>query len=131
MSVVKFKHSGNFSSFERFADKVSKGQWHKYYLNNLGRKGVKALSDATPRRTGKTAESWSYRIVEGKDSIRVIWENDNIVINEHSRASVAVLIQYGHATRNGGFVEGIDYINPALRPLFDKFAKDAWEEVTR
>lgn len=97
-------------------------------LNKYGKQGVEALRQATPKDTGNTADSWHYLIVHDKKSKRysISWYNDNIVDGWYN---VAVLLQYGHATNNGGYVKGRDYINPALRPIFDKIAEEAWKEV--
>ena len=89
--------------------------------------GVDALREATPRDTGKTANSWDYIIEETPDSVTITWTNSN----ENRSIPIALLIQYGHATRKGGWVSGIDYINPALKPIFEEIAKSAWEEVTK
>ena len=88
---------------------------------------MEALARATPKDTGKTADSWDYEITEQKGRLKITWTNSNL----NDGVSIAVLLQYGHATRNGGWVEGIDYINPAIRPIFDKIAKEAWKEVTQ
>ncbi len=96
-------------------------------LERYGLRGVEALSAATPVRTGMTAISWSYDIVQNEDGYSIIWKNDNI----NKYVNIALILQYGHATRNGGYVQGIDYINPALKPIFDELAKAAWKEVTR
>lgn len=101
----------------------------KRYLENLnryGQEGVDALTAATPRDTGTTAESWSYEIKRTNNSVTIYWNNSNAPYG----VPVAVLIQYGHATRNGGYVQGIDYINPALKPIFEKMAENIWREVT-
>lgn len=87
--------------------------------------GVNALSSATPVDTGLTAKSWDYEISNTDTSTTIYWKNSNVV----NGVPIAVLIQYGHGTKNGGYVEGIDYINPALRPIFEKMAQDAWKEV--
>lgn len=94
-------------------------------LEKYGELGVRALSAATPKDTGKTAESWGYEIVETDGGFSIIWTNSNKMQN----TSIAVLLQYGHATGTGGYVQGVDYINPALEPIFDQLAKDAWREV--
>lgn len=101
----------------------------KQYLETLNRyaqEGVDALSAATPRDTGTTADSWSYEIRRGNGQVTIYWTNSNAPYG----VPVAVLIQYGHATRNGGYVQGIDYINPALKPIFEKMAENIWREVT-
>lgn len=95
-------------------------------LSRFGELGVKALESATPKDSGLTAASWSYSIEKTKQGVSLSWNNSNI----NEGANIAILIQYGHAMPNGGYVQGVDYINPALRPLFDKIAKDAWMEVT-
>lgn len=95
-------------------------------LHRYGQEGVDALSAATPRDTGTTAASWSYEVRHGNNEVSIYWNNSNAPYG----VPVAVLIQYGHTTRNGGYVQGIDYINPALRPVFDKIANDIWKEVT-
>lgn len=96
-------------------------------LDRIGQMGVDALSAATPVQTGETASSWYYTIDRGQDYATITWCNSNVV----DGANVAVLLQYGHATRNGSWVEGIDYINPALKPVFDEIAQTAWREVTK
>jgi hypothetical protein len=96
------------------------------HLDFYGRKGVAALSAATPVDTGKTAASWNYEIHYFREGVSMVWTNSNVNKGEN----IAILIQYGHGTRNGGFVQGRDYINPALRPIFDEIADSAWKEVT-
>ena len=96
-------------------------------LEKYGEEGVAALQSSTPKRTGLTANSWRYEIVEDDNSISIIWNNDNL----HDGVPVAVLLEYGHATKNGGFVQGIDYINPVMKPIFEKIANEAWKEVCK
>lgn len=96
-------------------------------LNMYGHKGVEALKSATPVATGKTADSWYYEIEKTKDTIRLNFNNSNVV----DGCNVAILIQYGHGTKNGGYVVGRDYINPALQPIFDELADSAWKEISR
>jgi hypothetical protein len=123
--IIKIKHHGNFSRTERFFMKIS----DKYYLRILekyGKEGVEALANSTPKDTGKTANSWSYKIVETPNGHTIYWENSNVV----NHVNIAVILQYGHGTRNGGYVQGIDYINPALQPIFKNIANEAWKEVT-
>jgi hypothetical protein len=91
--------------------------------------GVAALQAATPKDSADTANGWYYEIVSKPGYFAIHWLNSNIV--NPGQIPVAVLIQYGHATRNGGYVEGVDYINPALRPIFDQMAADMWKEVTQ
>lgn len=103
------------------------------YLRNLGPKfgpmGVNALAQATPKEYGKTAAGWYYETVDKPGYFSIHWLNNNVV--QPGTIPVAVLIQYGHATGNGAFVQGEDYINPALRPIFDQIAADMWKEVTK
>ena len=94
-------------------------------LDKYGSLGVEELAKATPKDTGKTADSWGYKCYRGENRATIVWTNSNT----NKYANVAVLIQYGHATKNGGWVEGIDYINPAMKPVFEKIAKKAWAEV--
>ena len=91
-------------------------------LDEYGKKGVEALSMATPVRTGKTAASWRYKIEYGSDYVAIVWDNTNKV----KGYPIAILLQYGHGTRGGGYVQGRDYINPAIRPIFDELAESAW-----
>lgn len=124
--MIKFRQKGNFSKFdsytERLLEVVKLGKLDKY-----GREGVEALMSVTPRDTGKTAESWYYTITRKKNKVTISFNNSNIP----DGVPIAILLQYGHATGNGGWVEGVDYINPALQPIFDKIAKKAWAEVTK
>jgi hypothetical protein len=96
-------------------------------LKKYGEDGVKALADATPKDSGKTAASWSYEVEKSKGSYTIAWTNSNI----NDGVPIAVILQYGHGTRNGGYVQGRDYINPAIRPIFDQIAEDAWREVIK
>lgn len=124
---IVFEHKGDFrktmSFLERAKETVKMGILDKY-----GKEGVRALSENTPRDTGKTAESWEYTIERTTDAVRIIWTNSNTT---PEGIPIAVLIQYGHATGNGGYVEGRDFINPTMRPIFDAIANNAWKELTR
>lgn len=124
--MIKFKHKGDFSKTEKFLKK-SFGKDYRNVLAAYGQRGVQALSSATPFESGKTAASWSYEIIQNGSSISICWNNSNIV----SGVNIAVILQYGHATRTGGWVQGRDYINPALRPIFDEIADAAWKEINR
>ncbi len=124
--MIVVKHSGNFDKTEKFLKKMRKGDIFKS-LDRYGQKGVSALAAATPRDSGKTASSWSYEVQMGSGSYSIIWSNNNT----NKGVNIAVILQYGHGTRNGGFVQGRDYINPAMRPIFDQIAEEAWKEVTR
>ena len=96
-------------------------------MNQFGKEGVSALAAATPSRSGLTSKSWNYEVTRKGNNWKITWTNSNV----NKGANIAVLIQYGHGTRNGGYVVGRDYINPAIRPVFDKIAQKAWKEVTR
>ena len=122
--VIVFKQKGNWKKTRKFLKHCSHLNIDEI-LEQYGQQGVEALKFATPRNTGKTAESWSYEIVKEPEKISIIWRNDNLT----DGIPVAVLLQYGHGTRNGGYVEGIDYINPAMRPIFERIAARAWGEV--
>ena len=96
-------------------------------MNQFGKEGVSALAAATPSRSGLTSKSWNYEVTRKGNNWKITWTNSNV----NKGANIAVLIQYGHGTRNGGYVVGRDYINPAIRPIFDKIAEKAWKEVTK
>lgn len=124
--MIHISQRGSFSKTEKFLKK-SFGRDYISVLQKFGQQGVSALSAATPIDSGMTAISWSYEIVQESSSISIVWKNSN----ENKGINIAIILQYGHATRNGGYVEGIDYINPALKPIFEKMADAAWKEVTR
>lgn len=124
--MITFRQKGDFSKLnnylERIKEVVKLGD-----LDRFGREGVAALSSATPVDTGLTANSWYYEIKHEKDAVSITFNNSNI----NKGVPIAIILQTGHGTRNGGWVEGRDYINPAIRPVFDKIADEAWEEVTK
>lgn len=125
MGLVTFTHRGNFNKIEKFLNKVS----NRSYLNVLdryGQMGVEALAASTPIDSGETAKSWTYEIERGRGTTTISWLNTN----ENKGVNIAVILQYGHGTGTGGYVQGRDYINPAMRPVFDKIAEEAWREVT-
>lgn len=122
--MITFVHKGDFKKTEDFL-KSANTKGIKSILSSYGQMGVEALAAATPKRSGKTAASWTYTIEESKGSVSIVWSNTNV----NDGVNIAVLIQYGHGTRNGGYVKGIDYINPAMRPVFEKIADGAWKEV--
>lgn len=124
MSMIKISHKGNFSKTYKFLKKA-KTLGLKRKIEKYGKMGVDALSNATPKRTGKTAESWSYEVHSSMEGFTIDWTNSNVNKGLH----IAVLIQYGHGTRGGGYVQGIDYINPAMKPVFEKIAEELWKEV--
>lgn len=124
--MFKFKHKGSFKHAEEFLKNANRREYLKK-LDQFGREGVAALSAATPVGTGKTAESWDYEIKRTKESISIYWTNSNI----NDGVPIAVILQYGHGTGTGGYVQGIDYINPALKSTFRHIADSAWEELIR
>lgn len=124
--MITFRHKGDFSKTKRFLENSREASRLKI-LNKYGREGVAALASATPVDTGRTASSWTYEIVEKKGSVAITFRNTNI----QNGVLVAILLQYGHGTHNGGWVEGLDYINPAIRPVFDRITNEAWREVTK
>ena len=124
--MIVFSHKGDLSKTMNFLRKMSHGD----YLTGLekyGEKGVEALRSATPMDTGRTANSWGYEITNTSNGYSIIWTNSNI----NDGVVIAVILQYGHGTRNGGYVQGRDYINPAIRPIFDEIAETAWKEVRK
>lgn len=123
--MIRFVQKGNFNRTEKFLKKVSSKQFFRN-LERYAQNGVDALASATPIDSGKTANSWNYEIKTGRNSVEIYWTNSNI----NKGVNIAVIIQYGHGTRNGGYVQGRDYINPAMRPIFDEIANSVWREVT-
>ena len=123
-SLIRITTKGDFNNTFKFLNKMSKFQINKI-LEKYGRMGVNALASATPVDSGKTAESWGYEISVGKEGATIYWTNTN----QNKGVYIAVILQYGHGTGTGGYVQGIDYINPAIRPVFDKIAEEAWLEV--
>lgn len=124
--VVMFRQKGDFRRTSDFLKRANRLNLD-VILNQYGQEGVEALRAETPKDTGTTANSWSYVVHKGTGSITITWSNSNIV----DGVPIAVILQYGHGTRNGGYVQGTDYINPAMKPIFDKIAQRAWEEVKR
>lgn len=122
--MIRFVHKGDFSKttnfFEKARERVKLGDLDRY-----GREGVRLLAAATPIDTGLTANSWYYEIIRKQGSVILRFNNSNI----QNGVPIAIILQYGHGTRNGGWVEGRDYINPAIQPLFDKLVDHAWKEV--
>lgn len=123
--MITFNQKGDFSKVTRFLEKA-KAAARVSVLDKYGREGVAALSSATPVRSGLTANSWNYMVTHKKDYASIVFSNSNV----QKGVSIAIILQYGHGTRNGGWVQGRDYINRAIRPVFDKIADDAWKEVT-
>lgn len=123
--MITVKAKGNFSNTYKFLEKC-KNAFGKGDFNRYGRMGVDALRSATPIESGKTAESWTYDVIFERHAVKIVWSNTNIVDN----CPIAIILQYGHATKDGRFISGRDYINPAIQPVFDEIAEDAWKEVT-
>ena len=124
--IISVTQKGNFKKTDRFLSGLI-GLHYSRKMRHYAEKGVQALREATPKDSGETAEAWSYEILETPGRTAIYWKNSHVV----NGTNIAIILQYGHATRNGGFVEGIDYINPAIRPIFEEMAKEAWKEVVR
>ena len=124
--MITFRQKGDFSKLTRFLERVKEAV-HLGDLDKYGRQGVAALSSATPVDSGLTAESWYYEIENKNGSATITFNNSNI----QNGVPIAIILQYGHGTRNGGWVDGRDYINPAIQPIFDEIANEAWREVTK
>ena len=124
--MIKFRQKGDFSKFTRFLERAKEAV-RLGNLDKYGREGVVALASATPVDSGLTANSWYYTIEHKNGSSSINFHNSNI----QNGVPIAVILQYGHGTRNGGWVEGRDYINPAIQPIFNRIANDAWREVTK
>ena len=122
--MIKISIKGNFKNIERFFDgaKNRLPQRIRSVLDRYGRQGVAALQMYTPKDSGETANSWKYEIF----NLGIAWINTNVTSNG---TPIAILLQYGHGTKNGGYVQGRDYINPALQPIFDEIADNCWKEV--
>lgn len=119
-----FKHTGDFSKTLKFLNSIT----NKEYLNNLnqyGQMGVTALAEATPKDTGETAASWDYTIELQNGRMTITWFNRNVVRG----INIAIILNYGHGTGRGTYVQGRHYISPAIQPIFDKIADDVWKEV--
>lgn len=123
--AITLKTSGSFKRTTSFLQKMNASRLYSR-LSYYGEMGVKALSAATPKDTGLTASSWSYKIEAKEGRVTLSWNNSNT----NNGVPIALVIQYGHVTGTGGWVEGRDYINPAIQPIFDKMVKDIWKEVT-
>lgn len=122
--MITVTHTGSYSNIDKFLKFITQEKYLRS-IYRYAKKGVEALSNATPVDSGKTASSWNSEIIIGTNSINIYWNNDNI----NKGVNIAVILQYGHGTRNGGYVQGRDYINPAIRPVFDKMAEELWKEV--
>ena len=124
--MISFRQKGDFSKLTRYLERVKEVVRHGD-LDKYGREGVAALSSATPVDSGLTASSWYYKIENSHGRVVISFHNSNI----QNGVPIAVILQYGHGTGAGGWVEGRDYINPAIQPIFDEIANNAWREVTK
>lgn len=126
--VISISSKNNFKKTTTWLKERKKTHFILSTLQKYGEEGVAALKAATPKLTGKTAESWYYEIREQNNRLEIVWCNSNVI---KDYANIAILIQYGHGTKNGGYVYGVDYINPALKPIFQKLADEIYMEVKR
>lgn len=124
--MITFRQKGDYSKLSRYLEKVKEAA-KVGVLDKYGQAGVAALSSATPVESGLTAQSWYYEIEHTKSSAVIRFLNSNV----NKGVPIAIILQYGHGTGTGGWVEGRDYINPAIQPIFDNIAEDAWKEVTK
>lgn len=124
--MITIESQGDWKMTRNWFDRMTKLDL-ALIMNQFGKEGVSALASATPSKSGLTSKSWNYEVTRKGNNWKITWTNSNV----NKGANIAVLIQYGHGTRNGGYVVGRDYINPAIRPVFDKIAQKAWKEVTR
>lgn len=123
--MISFVSKGDFSKTKRFLSNAKEFK-ARAILEKYGELGVKALAENTPKDTGLTAKSWSYKIEKGSHGYSIVWSNSNV----NEGVPIAVILRYGHGTGTGGYVSGIDYISPAIRPLFYDFADSLWKELT-
>ena len=121
--MISFRQKGDFSKLSKYFEKMKEAA-KIGVLDKYGREGVAALSSATPVESGKTASSWSYEIERQNGAVSIVFKNSNV----NKGVPIAIILQLGHGTGTGGWVEGRDYINPAIQPIFDKLANEAWEE---
>ena len=124
--MITIESRGNYKKLTNYLERI-KSKFEVSRLDRYGRLGVEALLLATPSKTGKTAESWYYTIEHKKNTVSLIWSNSNVV----DGVNIAIILQYGHASRNGTWIEGIDYIEPAIRPIFESILAELEREVRR
>ncbi len=124
--MITIKCTGDFKNTTKFLEKARKLSIQQI-MERYGQEGVKALQAATPIDTGETASKWGYKVSTGRGSSSITWTNDSI----NDGIPIVILIQYGHGTKNGGYVSGVDFINPAIQNVMDKLADSIWEEVTK
>lgn len=123
--MLSITWSGSFTNTERFLNRMAKGDIFAH-LGALAQQGVSALSSATPVESGLTAASWDYEVTKTRGTYKIVWYNTNV----NNGVNIAIILQYGHGTGTGGYISGQDYINPAMRPVFDRIADEAWKVVT-
>lgn len=124
--MISFKSSGSTKNLEAYLNTQKKLNLASI-LNRYGQEGVRALIEATPKASGIAATSWGFETRTNRNGFSIIWTNSNV----ESGFPVAIMLQYGYSTGTGGYVSGRDYINPAMRPIFDRIADELWKEVTR
>lgn len=124
--MINFKVRGDWKKTDDFLKKASRSSFFDQ-LAVFGQEGVMALSSATPKDTGKTAASWSYKINRTKDAVSLTWYNSSVA--DGSSIPIVMLIQYGHGTGLGTYVQGTDFINPVMKPIFEKINNYVWKEV--
>ena len=126
MAIITVKHKGSFKNTERFFNRALRKDYLKV-LRRYGETGVTLLQQATPKDSGITADSWGYDIEQLDGQVNIVWTNSN----ENEGANIAILIIYGHGLHNGGYVQGNDFVTPAIRPLLGEMANNVWREVTK
>lgn len=125
-NIIVIRHKGNFKNSYKILHNILRIDY-KTILDRYGRQGVALLSEATPTASGETAQSWGYTIEEGAGSISIVFTNTHV----NKDVNIAIILQYGHGTGTGGYVQGRDYINPAIQPVFDEMANTVWKELIR
>ncbi len=124
--MITVKQKGSFNNFYSWCERI-KEVFNLGILDEYGRRGVEALAAATPKNSGSTAQSWNYEITRTQNSASLTFYNTN----ENKGVPIAIILQYGHATKNGSWVEGIDYVNPAIQPIFEQISEELWKEVSK
>lgn len=124
--MIKFSQKGDWSKTNNFLERAL-NVVHFGIFDKYGKEGVKALAAATPVDSGATADSWYYKIIRNEYGVKIEWLNSNV----NQGIPIAILIQYGHGLQNGSYIQGIDFINPAIKPIFNKIAEEAWKELTK
>ena len=122
--MITFESKGDFKRTEKFLDKMKSGEIYRQ-IDKFARDGDDALSSATPRDSGETANLWRHTVIKSRSGVTITWFNGNVV----DGVPIAVILQYGHGTGTGGYVQGVDYINPAIKPIFDRIAENVWKAV--